>query len=349
MGEGMTDAVAMKIAAITIDPAIYPRVGGVRPATVERYADALAEGEQMPPVIIEARTHRLLDGHHRLQAHVRNGSTTVEVLEDTVPSGLTAKLYAASLQTGHGLPLVEDDEKALARELYEQGDVTAAAVAKALHRPRRTVEGWVDDLAQDRRAAEEHARSVRRTLMLLLRDLGWTQQSIADALGVSQPLVTKGLIHKGDPAVMNSEAVLRAAVAAAPADVAADVAALADRWREDRIFATWSDDERDLVKHLRGGETVVVNMRGDAHGSLWRWAEQAGLAVRIDRKSVWGNPFLVDDDGTREEVCTNYAELYWPLKRSLHGHVGSLAGKALGCWCAPAQCHGDFLREQVHQ
>lgn len=331
--------------AVVIDPAIYPRAGGVQAETVARYADAIAAGDDLPPVILERGTLRLLDGHHRLAARIRLGLAEVGVTEHDVPAGWTAKLYAAHLQSTHGLPLVEQDEKALAREMYEQSEVAAATVAKALGRSRRTVDGWVTDLAEDRRAAEEHQRDVRRCLALLLREVGWTQPKIADTLGITQSGVSR--MHDGGVAVMHTESVLRDAVAIAPDDVADEVAEIADRWREERIFSRWSQDERDILKRLRDGGTVVVNMRPEAHGKLWVWAEQAGLAVRVDRKSVWGNPFLLPDDGARDEVCDLYADVYWPHKPSLHAKIGSLAGRALGCWCAPARCHGDFLQGEA--
>lgn len=106
-------------------------------------------------------------------------------------------------------------------------------------------------------------------------------------------------------------------------------------------------EERGLKERLLAGQTVVVNMRDDAHARLWAWAEAHGLAVRIDRKSIWGNPFLVGDDGTRDDVCDLYAANYFPLKPRLRSTVHTLRGKALGCWCAPDRCHGDHLKAEA--
>lgn len=109
--------------------------------------------------------------------------------------------------------------------------------------------------------------------------------------------------------------------------------------------AAWSDAERDLVKRLRDGETVVLSLRG-AHANLIRWAEFHGLYVRIDRRSEWGNPFEMPGDGDRNTVIRNYAEHYLPHKPSLLSRMSELRGKALGCWCAPDACHGDVLKEK---
>lgn len=105
----------------------------------------------------------------------------------------------------------------------------------------------------------------------------------------------------------------------------------------------WSDAERALVDKLKAGQTVVVNMHHEAHKRLWRWAEREGLATRIDRKTEWGNPFEIPGDGDRDTVIRNYVDHYWPHKPSLHDKVASLRGRVLGCWCAPAPCHGDHL------
>lgn len=109
-------------------------------------------------------------------------------------------------------------------------------------------------------------------------------------------------------------------------------------------YAAWTEQEQELLARLQAGETVAVTQRGD-HDNLIGWAESAGLYVRIDRRTEWGNPFLHPDDGDRATVIASYRDHYWPHKPSLHERIGELRGKALGCWCAPEACHGDILKE----
>jgi len=81
-------------------------------------------------------------------------------------------------------------------------------------------------------------------------------------------------------------------------------------------------------------ETRVVNMRHEPHD------------VRIDRRTMWGNPFRIGPDGTREEVIDKYRE--WVLTQPmLMSHLNWLKGKRLGCWCKPLACHGDVLVELI--
>jgi hypothetical protein len=60
--------------------------------------------------------------------------------------------------------------------------------------------------------------------------------------------------------------------------------------------------------------------------------------------SIWGNPFHIGKDGTREEVIEKYRQ-YILSKPELLAQLESLRGKTLGCWCSPQACHGDVLVE----
>ena len=106
----------------------------------------------------------------------------------------------------------------------------------------------------------------------------------------------------------------------------------------------WSEEEEQLRARLEAGETIVVSLRA-RHANLVQWAEQRGLFVRIDRRSDWGNPFELPDDGDRETVIANYRDHYLPHKPSLLAKLHTLRGKALACWCAPEPCHGDVLKQ----
>ncbi len=71
-------------------------------------------------------------------------------------------------------------------------------------------------------------------------------------------------------------------------------------------------------------------------------------AIRIDRRTAWGNPFRIGPDGTREEVIAKYRDDLW--KRIHAGNIdldelATLHGKDLACHCAPLPCHGDALAE----
>lgn len=65
--------------------------------------------------------------------------------------------------------------------------------------------------------------------------------------------------------------------------------------------------------------------------------------VYIGRGSLWGNPFIIGKDGSREDVIRKYHE-YFVNNAALTRRVGELKGKTLVCFCAPKACHGDVLK-----
>ena len=103
--------------------------------------------------------------------------------------------------------------------------------------------------------------------------------------------------------------------------------------------------DQQLIEALKRGETVVINQKVDL--AAMKYAEEHGKYVRCDRFSDFGNPFEMDKDGDRDEVCDNYEQHYLPFKPSIHKQLMNLKGKALGCWCAPLRCHCDTLKNII--
>lgn len=71
--------------------------------------------------------------------------------------------------------------------------------------------------------------------------------------------------------------------------------------------------------------------------------------VRVDRRTKWGNPFVVGKDGTCEEVIAKYRTY---LQQQIADGVLDptiLRGKNLACWCAPNPCHADVLLEFANE
>jgi len=107
---------------------------------------------------------------------------------------------------------------------------------------------------------------------------------------------------------------------------------------------SWTDSERVRRAFVENGGTVVAHMKDDEH--LIRWAQFAGVYQRIDRKSDWGNPFVLPEDGDRDTVCDSFA-VYLERKPSLLKKLPELKGKVLGCWCHPERCHGEEIIKRM--
>lgn len=74
--------------------------------------------------------------------------------------------------------------------------------------------------------------------------------------------------------------------------------------------------------------------------------------VYIGRRSPWGNPFAIGDDGMgRREVIEKYKKYFEseilsdPSKKKA---LLSLKGKRLGCHCKPMACHGDVIADYLN-
>lgn len=78
--------------------------------------------------------------------------------------------------------------------------------------------------------------------------------------------------------------------------------------------------------------------------------------IPIDRRSIFGNQFVMDKDGTREEVIEKYKYgdehrlgFYDKIENDIlfRDCIQRLEGKTLGCWCTPLPCHGDVIIEYL--
>lgn len=65
--------------------------------------------------------------------------------------------------------------------------------------------------------------------------------------------------------------------------------------------------------------------------------------IYIGRPSIWGNPFIIGPDGTREEVVKKYSEWVMTQPDLINKVKSELKDKVLGCFCSPLACHGDIL------
>jgi hypothetical protein len=84
--------------------------------------------------------------------------------------------------------------------------------------------------------------------------------------------------------------------------------------------------------------TRVVNLRVEAYDA------------KICRGTIFGNPFQIVRDGTREQVIERYREWFNFLLRDekFKEAVLELRGLTLGCFCAPFPCHGQVIADYLN-
>ncbi len=68
--------------------------------------------------------------------------------------------------------------------------------------------------------------------------------------------------------------------------------------------------------------------------------------IYIGRGSIWGNPFVIGRDGTRDQVIEKYRN-YILKDKVVLSQIYKLKDKILGCYCKPLKCHGDVLIELI--
>lgn len=74
--------------------------------------------------------------------------------------------------------------------------------------------------------------------------------------------------------------------------------------------------------------------------------EKEEYDIYIGHGTIWGNPFIIGEDGTRKEVIDKY-RTYALKNKEIQESLPILKDKVLGCWCKPKACHGDVLVELI--
>lgn len=92
------------IEKIIIDESLYPR-SGINDFTIRRMTFALTVGTRLPPIVIEAKTFRLVDGRHRYETYKQEGIKTIEAEEKVYKNEADLFADAVRLNIGHGQPL----------------------------------------------------------------------------------------------------------------------------------------------------------------------------------------------------------------------------------------------------
>ena len=118
-------------------------------------------------------------------------------------------------------------------------------------------------------------------------------------------------------------------------------------FKDDEIF---NDDEEYIrllnipLRIIQIKITRVINIDTDIH---FRSIKKNDVYEYIGRGSPWGNPYSMTthDEEDRKNVIHSFKydfdrDILLKVKKN---DVYKLAGKRLGCFCKPFDCHGDIL------
>ena len=133
--ESLTAAV-VAVPVLSLRPADSPRLNGEDKAHIARLAETEAP---LPPILVDKRTMRVIDGMHRLMAASLQGRETIDV---RFFDGSEADIFLRAVQENiaHGLPLSQADRRAAAeRILMSHPQMSDRAISHTAGLAARTV------------------------------------------------------------------------------------------------------------------------------------------------------------------------------------------------------------------
>jgi|GEM_PF-1512408 len=130
-----------------------------------------------------------------------------------------------------------------------------------------------------------------------------------------------------------------------------------ERWRENTLQAmdvqVLGDDGRPVNRSVEERQGLLRGLVVHCMKSPYEVYIGRGKDPETYEPSEWGNryshresKFEIVRVATAEEAVARYKAELWERITSEElslERLASLAGKTLGCWCAPACCHGDVL------
>lgn len=126
-------------ASLVEDFALYPR-NEVNETHVNDLVRSLASGSDLPPIIAERSTRRIVDGVHRRRAHLKHFGEVAVVGVEFRDYDDEAALYldAVRFNAAHGRRLDRHDQTRIVLRLQEL-NVDAKVIASALHVPEQEI------------------------------------------------------------------------------------------------------------------------------------------------------------------------------------------------------------------
>lgn len=109
-----------------------------------------------------------------------------------------------------------------------------------------------------------------------------------------------------------------------------------------KLSKSTDESSPPTVVHLRRLKGQIVQ---DCDVYIGRACNMGGWRLN---QSKWYNPYSVKQYG-RDGAIERYRTYLESNEKKLLDDLHELAGKRLGCWCKPARCHGDVLRELFKQ
>jgi len=162
---------------------------------IEEYKEAMELGSEFPPITLWQKGNEeywLIDGMHRLMASKRLGKETIKAEIVELKDMLEAKVVAIT-KNRHGLPLTKQEKRVLCQNLYMEG-LEIQELMKIFGISERTIYYWTSGLKRKTRDDEVKEKALE------MRRQGYTQEQVAEELGVSKMAISKWERESKQPA-----------------------------------------------------------------------------------------------------------------------------------------------------
>jgi Winged helix-turn-helix DNA-binding len=339
----ITTAVAA-VSVLSLQLADSPRLNGEDRAHVAR----LAETETpLPPILVDRRTMRVIDGMHRLMAASLRGRETIDVIFFT---GSEADIFLRAVQenVAHGLPLSQADRSAAAVRIIAShphmsdraiahsvglAAKTVAAIRKSSSNeiPRSNIRIGMDGKVRPL----DSGRGRRRAAELLAEQPDASLRDVARAVGISPATVldVRRRLERGDSPVPEKPAAARkGATDNGVADNSAGAHALGDGASVSAICfssgAPVPSDPAAAVERLLRDPSLRGNERGK--GMLRLLHVNAVGAEQLLAAAV--PPHCV---GIVLQLACQYSKMWQDFARELDGRARIIDPSAPASRCHP--------------
>lgn len=101
----------IKVSELLLDYELYPRER-IEPFNVTQMIEALKAGRELPPIVVDRKSHRVVDGFHRVRAYQKLYGLDAEIPVDLKDYEDDSKMFysAVSLNANHGRQLSSYDQ-----------------------------------------------------------------------------------------------------------------------------------------------------------------------------------------------------------------------------------------------
>jgi ParB-like chromosome segregation protein Spo0J len=219
-----TGSAVVTVPVLSLRPADSPRLNGEDKSHIARLAEIETT---LPPILVDRRSMRVIDGMHRLMAASMRGRETINV---RFFDGSEADVFLRAVQENvtHGLPLSQADRRAAAeriiathphmsdRAIGQAAGLAAKTVAAIRKRSTDGVPQSNERVGRDGKVRPlDSAQRRMRAAELLTQQPGASLRDVARAAGISPATVldVRKRLERGDPPAPRKPDATRDAVA----------------------------------------------------------------------------------------------------------------------------------------